>query len=216
MEPYEQPSDEELEKMRVKADKPAEPGSYVKAHMREALKGHKLSVVSLSATRVGVSVFNMKRDGTRIMKVQISFTPEGIFIMGDLCPGLHGVGSALGYGLGWFKGRKSEGYLCEKFLVTGFVAEYAADSIEDTLKDPEDYDLTPDAVKGLREVITHLRDDSSYGETRLYDDLCLLDYPTDDGVPGYGYDPRDAGWLCAIQQRFAELWDDSLIPEGEP
>lgn len=28
----------------------------------------------------------------------------------------------------------------------------------------------------------------------------------EDGVPGYGYKPSDAGWLCAIQQRFSELY----------
>jgi len=27
-----------------------------------------------------------------------------------------------------------------------------------------------------------------------------------DGLPGYGYKPSEAGWLCAIQQKFSELW----------
>jgi hypothetical protein len=179
--------------------------TYVKQHMRESLRDHVLTPV-LEDEATGISVWNLHREGTRIMKVQVTFTPEGIFIMGDLCPGLYGVGSALGYGIGWFGSQKSEGYLCEKFLTREWVPEYAAEEVEDILKVPEDYGLTPDAVEGLRMVVAALRDDTSYSETRLYDDLDLAEYPLDDGVPGYGYEPSDAGWLCAIQQRFAELY----------
>ena len=26
-------------------------------------------------------------------------------------------------------------------------------------------------------------------------------------IPGTGYNPADAGWLCAIQQRFSQLYN---------
>lgn len=32
----------------------------------------------------------------------------------------------------------------------------------------------------------------------------------EDGVPGYGYPPAEAGWLCAIQQRFREVYKASV------
>lgn len=47
----------------------------------------------------------------------------------------------------------------------------------------------------------------SYGIERFADDLQEIDrYSCDDGVPGYGYPPSEAGWLCAIQQRFREVY----------
>lgn len=55
----------------------------------------------------------------RMESCMILFSPEGINILGDLCPGNDPRNSgvhASGYGLDWFAGGLSSSYLCEKFL----------------------------------------------------------------------------------------------------
>jgi hypothetical protein len=62
----------------------------------------------------------MKEPGMgRMQSCLIMFSPEGINILGDLCPGNDARNSgvhAYGYGLDWFAGHLSWSYLCEKFL----------------------------------------------------------------------------------------------------
>ena len=48
-------------------------------------------------------------EGGRMMSTLITFTPEGIVIMGDLCPDGSGVISCYGYGRKWFVGKLSGG-----------------------------------------------------------------------------------------------------------
>ncbi len=71
----------------------------------------------------------------RMQSTYFLFHQEGITICGDLCPGggnrNSGVTSCFGYGLEWFVGRLSRGYLAEKFLDQGWHRELAADWCED-------------------------------------------------------------------------------------
>lgn len=55
------------------------------------------------------------RPDSRMQSCMIIITREGITICGDWTPLRGGCSSALGYGVGWFSGVLSEGYLCEKF-----------------------------------------------------------------------------------------------------
>ena len=45
-------------------------------------------------------------------------------------------------------------------------------------------------------------------DSRLYDRLheVELEHLTDDGVPGWGYDPDEVAWLVAIQQCFRRTY----------
>src|ERR1700744_5534707 len=105
--------------------------SYVEEHMRESLAGH---ILEPHADHEKVKAFYLRRPGDgRMMSCLILFTVEGIVIMGDLTPCHNGVISCLGYGLGWFADRKSEDYLCEKFLRKEFVPKLALESFREQI-----------------------------------------------------------------------------------
>lgn len=145
-----------------------------------------------------------------------------IAVTGDLCPGggraNRGILSNWGYGLGWFGSPKSEEYLCEKFLSEIWLPEKCKAWLEDTRNDlrVEIAAGEKDAAENrgtVAKIDAMLADWESLTENgpasivevrdRLYDDLGQ--WAIDDGIPGYGYDPREAGLLCAAQQAFVRL-----------
>lgn len=133
--------------------------------------------------------------------------PQQILVSGDLCPSRHGVVSDYRYGFGWFAGRLSEHYLCEKFLSKIWVAERCRESLTEELeqfrRDLEQGE-TDERIEGLVELLEEDFDElGEHGVRERLDDLCSSF--CDDGMPGYDYPPRDAGLLCKIQQRFSEL-----------
>lgn len=185
--------------------------SYVTDQMRKALANHRLELVQEGP----VTAYYLK-DPTegRMMSTLVLFSPEGIVLQGDLTPERNGTVSCYGYGIGWFGSPKSEDYLCEKFLEKRFVQEAAITE----LKDPDSYwrDLSGietgewyRRIERLDEIIDDLESDGHEAEWligELEDAGCVVD----DWPPGWTYEPREAGWLCAIQQRFAELYQEEL------
>jgi len=180
--------------------------SYVEPHMKEVMERLYLKEV-VDTERI--QSFYMRQPSTRIYCVLITFTPEGIVIQGDLTIGHNGTVSTIGYGLSWFKGRLSGDYLCEKFLpmswnhdrVESDITYYAADESED-LRDETDAEMP------WNSLLAWWEENGEYsGEESLYQKMMELGLETVDGVPGRGYKSADAGWLCAVQQRFAELYD---------
>jgi hypothetical protein len=225
------------------------------------LKDHFLEQV-LDADKF--KAFYMREEpNSRMMSTLFMFHPEGITICGDLSPALHGNCSALGYGLSWFAGRLSEGYLCEKFLERGWHADLAESELaqmsKDSLLGKNDHeswmgidDIWNDrealvldllelrgnlkaadgkdervAIKGSiramrpmlvearkklatkREELADKLDDlatSMPGQDGLYDEWLEHFENDSEGLPGYGYAPRERVWLCALQQKFSELY----------
>lgn len=110
--------------------------------------------------------FYLKETGMgRMQSCLILFTPEGINICGDLCPGNDPRNSgvhAFGYGLNWFAGELSWSYLCEKFLSKEWHKELA---IEDCRRRAEDilrgetstfnHDPELEDLLGQRETLAH-------------------------------------------------------------
>jgi len=97
----------------------------------EELKDHVLEQV---LDQPGWKAFYLRMpDRGRMMSTCFIFSPEGIILTGDLTPARHGRGatSCYGYGLGWFAGRLSDSYLCEKFLEKGWHADLAAEDLRD-------------------------------------------------------------------------------------
>lgn len=78
-----------------------------------------------------------------------------------------------------------------------------------------------ETVKRLREELAAAYDELAsnteswnYGVDRFAEELQELDtYACEDGVPGWGYPPRAAAVLTAIQQKFAELYNAG-VPVG--
>lgn len=191
--------------------------TMVEKHMATSLKDHFLEEISAGEK---IRAFYIKREGTRMMSTLILFTPEGIVLMGDLCPSNHGAASAFGYGLDWFSGRLSEDYLCEKFLRKCWQLEVAKEHcewhIEQAVEEAKKYRLCEgdgdreDARRSIKEgrrwqaVLKALGDEGT--EQTCYDEMCDQDLYDGDTMPGYDYPRGDAGWLCAIQQKFSELY----------
>lgn len=206
--------------------------SYVKDHIKESLKDHELTLLEEGKH---FKLYRMhKPDRGNCMSVNIAFSRGYILIFGDLTPSRPGNMSVVGYNETWFAGKLGESYLCEKFLETKWVREYAEKwmrgeeffeyllesysppkvlekfkFIQDTLKNvekPSEEEQEENRKKEVREklddILNYLDD---YGPEKLYEELTDLGYDCSDGVPGWGYDPAEAGWLCGIQQRFSEL-----------
>jgi hypothetical protein len=161
----------------------------------------------------------MKRPRTRNMLVQVTFSPEGIALQGDvgLGPTQHGLCSTRGYGLGWFVGDLSEDYLAEKFLRPCWTAQRAIEEVRWRLGESKAAEVAAETEaerEALRaraavwaDALTKLEGGGGeYGEHGLYDDLADAEIDTSDGVPGWGCDIDDQGWLCGIQQAFRRLW----------
>ncbi len=198
----------------------------------ESFKDHELKLLHAATSgQVGNTesfrdakflVFVMKKKGTSVRKVQITFTPEGIAIQGDvgLGPSNHGVCSGPGYGLRWWVSLLSEGYLAEKFLHRCWTRERALEECE-WRRDEAARELAAEEAKEDEERITEQKamlktwdivirglDGGDFGESDLYSALDEAGYDCSDGAPGWGYDINDMGWLAAIQQTFKRLWDE--------
>lgn len=182
--------------------------SYIEPHMAEGLANHRLDLLQQGP----ITAYRMGLPGTPTMSTLLLFTPVGIALMGDLTPERNGSVSALGYGLEWFKNEMSEGYLCEKFLEKKFVPELA---LRD-LRDPDGLirsDATPEQLEALDRIARTIHD---YDGSLLAHELLFAGFDICDGVPGWGYHPGEAGWLCAIQRKFRELYLASLEAEASP
>lgn len=195
--------------------------TYIQPHMRTSLEGHQLKCLCYTES---VKVFLLHRPNTGIMRVQLSFTPEGIHLTGDVCLGrdLSGIGTQHFKPLGWFANPdlgKSYGYLCEKFLYKQFQQEkavedarfnaehYASMAADETWDDEERQTYRTLAGSWLQFAVELQRcNDDVDAQHCAYGYYGELDDP--DAFEGLGMDyPReDAGWLCAIQEKFAELF----------
>lgn len=184
-------------------------------------------VILTACEAPGVAVYRLVHPGQgRIMSVQLAFTPEGISIMGDYCPGgKNGVNSNLGYGLGWFAGRLGPDYLAQKFLQTGWTKDDARDHIENwiantverlaDLADDEDGDCDAEHER-LSTCLVNMRaalsdaGDGELADATAYDHhfahLFPKDSDTETVYPDGDYNEDEAADLAAIQQAFARLW----------
>ena len=84
--------------------------TYVHSYMKKELSNHVLTETD--------GVYRMGKPDTGIYVVYIAEVANRLCITGDICLGgnENGIVSNAGYKFGWFGGRLSEGYLCEKFL----------------------------------------------------------------------------------------------------
>ena len=176
------------------------------ARYKQQMSAHVLDVVASGP----VTCVRMRKPGTRIELVQLTFTPEGIAIQGDMCPELNGVCSCYGYGLGWFVRQLSVRYLAEKFLRRQWVEETAREHVERLLEDwRADEETDPTLIDDLAEA--HEDMGSDWSEHSYRDTIVeVLErhhiYEVEDVWPDHDYNRRDLFLLAAIQQRFRELF----------
>lgn len=181
--------------------------TYIQPHMRECLKAHILEPLE---TGEKVQAFYLKKPGQgRAMSTLILFTPEGIVLQGDLTPGQNGNVSTIGYGLNWFRGELCGSYLCEKFLTKCYVPELVTDKLlAEILRQRREGELDQEKARECwDEVECEFEFDFSNPSDTYKFWTEELGNDDGDGCPGFGYRPGEAGWLCAIQERFAELYN---------
>ena len=144
-----------------------------------------------------VSCYLLRRPGTRVNLVQITATPEGICIQGDLVPG-EGHGICARKSLFWFVGDLSADYLASKFLATAWHPRIAVETMRSWVVGEDCPEGTD--IDGLCSVA----DDGD--QSRLRDLLDAAGIDTSDGLPGWGYDPDAVNLLHRIQVAFAAAW----------
>jgi len=179
--------------------------SYVTAGMKDALKNHVLEEVPAGGE---FRAFYLKEPGHgRMNSTLFIFTPEGIVIMGDLCPGgpkNQGSISDFNYGLGWFSRPQGEWYLCSKFLRKVWQSEAALEWVQDHIKAIEKGEEAGD-IEEFREIESDLQY-QNLDAGHFHDALETAGYDIDGELPGEDFPRNTAGWLCALQQKFAELY----------
>ena len=183
--------------------------SYVTDQMKQVLANHKL-------TRGDGDLYHMgKPDGDCAFHVHIGTFAGRICIAGDiyLVANGHGLMSASGYGIPWFASHNSEGYLCEKFLRQEWQWDAAVESIqwliESDVRDGEGWWWAhADALRKFIAQPGWMHDEPC--EMEYCDNMREIGHDVDD-LPGYDYPRQQAGWLCAIQQRFQELYAEQPV-----
>jgi hypothetical protein len=114
------------------------------------------------------------------------------------------------YDLQWFIGNAGGDYLCSKFLDKKWQPEIASELMADWLV--SDKDLTAEQREVVEEALEEL-DSDGMGSERLWHALVNAEIDVSDGVPGTDYPRADAGWLCAVQQRFRDLYRAQFQPK---
>jgi len=154
----------------------------------------------------------MGRPNTCVYSVYIAIVANRICITGDVCLGANdqGIVSCPGYGLDWFGEKLSEGYLCEKFLRLEWQWDAAIESLQWQIKMAKEEERDPDEwwVTHANEIEKFIESpDWKYDIPTIHEFYEFMTSLGDDGseLPGYDYPRIQAGWLCAIQQRYAEL-----------
>lgn len=174
---------------------------------RETLERHVLDVHVDTPQLKAWYLRDPRREVGRINSVMILGTREGIVITGDLCPGVNGALNACGYDVDWFAGKLSEDYLCSKFLRRTFVPEQGAAELRRRIverrRDGSDY-ISKTVARETFDAVSNAEKWHELSAERAY--AIATDADIEFDSLGYGWDPVEAGWLCAIQQRFAALY----------
>ena len=168
--------------------------SYVVKRMTDVLEAHLLEEVTQSTSPVRSFYLRPPSGGSRRATL-LTFTPEGIAIQGDLCPGTDGA-LAKGFDLAWFEGDVSEEDLCDAFLKKGFQLLAAARDLRTSRYAENSY------LARLADLAEFGHVDEDHLRRALFE--AGLSFQEVDQI-GYDFPLDDAGWLCAIQRRFKAL-----------
>ena len=184
--------------------------SYIDNFMRAQMAKHQLEEVDAGS----VPMFWLREPGVGHYRLLVTDLPGvGVTLVGDLTIGTGPGGAvvAYGYNLDWFTSKLDEGYLCEKFLREEWSIEAAELDIKQRIRDCRADDHrgfgNPGEARKWVQVARAIRGGDIWGQEGLRD--ALHDAGFDLGCdywPGEGYRRASAGWLCAAQQRFRELW----------
>lgn len=149
-----------------------------------------------------VRCYRFGAPGTRMWSFQVTETPEGLHICGDVPQEPLTVRETLG----WFLGATSQKYMASRVgLQKAWDWKAARDALQDeaaTLEACELSDADAAHAAKLREVADEIRepDHEMLGAFALNDALTDIGYDTSDGLPGYRYPPETLAMLEAIRR----------------
>lgn len=174
--------------------------NYIETHQREALEGYRMT--EITPTHSPVRAFRLDApDDEPQMPVLITFTPEGLIIQSQMGPSGsegNGVLAARGCDLAWFCRVQSQDELLKPFFARKVYQEEAAyrDLLLMSSGSPLD-----NGVRQLAEDAVALADQGT-----MMRRLINLGFPMDVvSEVGVDYPLSDAGWICAIHDKFVEL-----------
>lgn len=193
----------------------SDPVEYFKEHRLQAMA---LSVVPADGSGgvYDVRVYRLRRPGARDYSCQLTFTPEGIAIQGDITPEGNNGSCSRGKSLGWFVGENCPDHLASYFLTERWTAELAQKQLERELSELVDMewswkgsDREYFAERDLLQRLINGLIGSVSNEYEFYRDCEEEGYDLSEGVPGWGYCPTEVALLSAIQRTFRRLYNES-------
>jgi len=183
----------------------------------EYFKEHSLQTMALSIVPADgsdgiydVMVYRLKKPGTRNYSCQLTFTPEGIAIQGDITPEGNNGSCSRGKSLGWFIRELSPDYLASKFLEKKWIAALAVEELDYELKHlAEDWGDDAEEYLIQRDMLQRLRGSADSGNEYEFYSACEEEgYDLSEGIPGWGYCPTEVALLSAIQRTFRRLYNE--------
>lgn len=144
-----------------------------------------------------VKCYRFGKPGTRIWSFQVTETPEGLHLCGDVP---HNALTAR-KSFAWFLKATSRDHLAEKFGIKKVWDWKTAREV--LLKEADQEGWTnPSFAEKIREVAEDLGDPDHevVGAFALYDALSNIDYETGDGIPGYRLPPEIMAMIEAIRR----------------
>jgi len=181
--------------------------TYVTDSMKTEMASHVLIPVEVSDN---FKLYTLNRPGTIVYSVYIAEFARRLCLSGDICLGGNdrGIVSSPGYGVAWFSGHLAESYLCQKFLREEWQWDVAVRGIKQHIEDDRNdgEGLYLENEHKLDELINnHFWEYDEPNQAEYYEYMTSIGH---DGceLPGFDYPRMHAGWLCAIQQRFSELF----------
>lgn len=176
------------------------PTSYIEAHQREALEGYLMTEITPLHSPVRAFRLDAPADEPQ-MPVLITFTPEGLILQSLMGPhGSEGNGvlAARGCDLTWFCQVRTPEELLKPFFARKVYQEEAAyrDLLLLSSGSPLD-----NGLRTLAEDTAALSDQGTMMR-RMLNLGFAMDLISEVGVD---YPLGDAGWICAIHEKFIEL-----------
>lgn len=201
---------------------PVKPYSgFVREHQRAALE--RADALRLFDQReANGSAAWMLRVGADLLHT-LAFLPgpggRRIAVCGSLDVGApHGLISGPGHTFDWWVGAPSEPMVCAAFLDVGVDSDTAANTVKRLLDFPGLAPIVYASARALHERLESLAWAGRPGRADIVGEYARVMRRAPESVrprpgegiagllPGVAYPQPAAGWLCAIQQRFAMLW----------
>lgn len=184
--------------MSLLRDKP-----YIMPHMREALVNARITAASTIQNGLDglVQIWTMEAPGPHRKRIRLIHIPEGLLLIGDPFDeplfSRYGMKSFLDHDV------KYHDELCRRFFrQKEWDRDRAEDEVKARIESPDEQPFREQWRRVLEEP-----DDNDYGPEGIVG--CMLEHdlpPGDHEVPGFGWPSGAAGWLCAVQERFAALY----------